>query len=157
MDTRRRYLSWCWLVALVASPATLASCAPKSCGQSCGTTLEIKFAAAANPWKAGLYTVDVMADNESGACSVMLPLMCGRAAACSGARSWTVADTGCMETPDKHGLIGVTFMAKSPNRISVVVARADEILAEQTFMPAWDSDDCSPPCRTAESVTMRLP
>jgi hypothetical protein len=157
---KKDLISWIGFgaVALLAP----AGCAKGPCTLiACGSALEVNFAGSAARWPEGPYTVEVIADDEKGSCTVSLPLMCGRAPSCTGARSWMVTESGCALPVERHALSGVIFPTKTPARVNVLVFRADEVLGEENFMPSYETSrpngiECEPTCKTAEPAMMRL-
>ncbi|MDC0716827.1 hypothetical protein [Nannocystis bainbridge] len=147
------------IASLLALPA--AGCESQACTLiGCVGTFAVFLERAA--WTAGEYTVTVVADDETIACTATLPLQCDAPPACPEASQLTLGVEGCKLPPAQHKLGNLEFrQGKAPKSVSVQVHQDDVLLGEGTYTPDYSESqpngpDCGPICVGAEGVTLTL-
>lgn len=151
-------------VGLSAALLAEAGCSSKQCTLiGCGPPFEIRFQSIGGRWSPGTYTVSVTADGTTGACEVALPsASCQTSPAeCTPDRDWDILGFGCALPPDEHSISGIVFGRTTPAMVDVVVSGDGRQLAEETFVPSYQTTQpngpgCGDTCFGAPAGVMSI-
>lgn len=154
------------LIVLLSVSATLVACGASSDSGAHGCTeigcvngFNVKVTSS-GAWKAGKYTVTVVADGVTTTCTADLPLTPQSTASCSAA-GVQIGLSGSALPAEQHSISDVALTA-TPKSVMITIARDGTSIGAQSFTPAYKTSrpngaTCEPVCTNASDTLAVVP